>query len=375
LPPDFFIARPAFSRYPIGPMPSPQLQTFAERTRAATKVIVVDLGFLGDTVHLVPALWEIKRQYPRAALHVLASPLGGEVLKLVPCVDRVWAMPLGPPSPKWWEHWDLLRALRRERFDVAFNFSGADRTMLVTRFIGAPHALGYQGARKHCWQPWLVSDWIPRRSLPAPVYAGRRELLRLAGFTLQPVRFELAIPPDARQWAEANVPAGAVHFSLSASSPLKEWPLRHWIELAGLWVRGGAGRAVIASGSPSPREQERLRHFAAGVGDPRVHALPAGISLAQLAAALSRCEVHVGADSGVLHLATALGTRTLAIFREYAGAADWLPPGPGHRHLSQFCPCANAKQPPCAAANEARCLAEVPPARVAELLAELSAST
>ena len=355
--------------------PSINQATFADRTRAAAKVIVVDLGFLGDTVHLVPGLWEIKRQYPQAALHVLASPLGGEVLKLAPCVDRIWAMPLGPPSPKWWEHWDLLRALRREHFDVAFNFSGADRTMFVTRFIGARHALAYQGARKHFWQPWLVSDWIPRRTLPTPIYAGRRELLKLAGFDLQPVRFDFAIPPDARQWAQSTVPDGAVHFSLSASTPLKEWPLRHWTELAALWLRGGTNRAIVASGSANQREQERLQQFAAAVGDPRVHILPPGISIAKLAAALSPCEVHVGADSGVLHLALALGIKTLAIFREYAGAADWLPQGERHCHLSRPCPCANLKDPPCASSHEARCLAEISPATVAKLLEESYART
>jgi heptosyltransferase-3 len=353
-------------------MPTPELATFAERTRSATKVMVVDLGFLGDTVQLVPALWEIKRQYPKAQLHVLASPLGAEVLKLVPCVDRTWAMPLGPPSPKWWEHWDLLRALRRERFDVAFNFSGADRTMFVTRVIGARFAVGYQGARKHFWQPWVVSDWIPRRALPTPVYAGRRELLKLCGFELEPARFDLAIPAESRRWAAENVPAGAVHFSLSASTPLKEWPLRHWQELARLWLAGGAQRTVIASGSPSAREQERLKQFAAGVSDSRVSALPAGVSIGQLAAALSGCALHAGADSGVLHLAMALGLKTLAIFREYEGAADWLPQGPLHRHLTNPCPCASLKAPPCATNGEARCLAEISPARAAELLSALA---
>jgi len=353
----------------FGLMPS-ELNRFAERTQAATKIIVVDLGFLGDTVHLVPALWEIKNQYPKAALHVLASPLGGEVLKLVPCVDRVWAMPLGPPSPKWWEHWDLLRTLRRERFDVAFNFSGADRTVFVTRAIRARHSLGYQGARKHFWQLWLISDWIAQRPLPCPVYAGRREILKLCGFNLQPVRFDLAIPTKDLAWAEANVPAKAVHFSLSASTPLKEWPLRHWIELAKLWLRGNLQRTVIASGSTNPREQVRLKEFAAGVGDQRVQILPAGISIAKLAAALSRCEAHVGADSGVLHLAMALGIKTLAIFREYSGAQDWLPQGALHRHLSNPCPCANAKEQPCAPSQEARCLAEIEPARAANLLAK-----
>ena len=49
---------------------------FYSRTRAARKVIVVDLGFLGDTVHLVPALWDLKAAYAAASLHVLTSPVG-----------------------------------------------------------------------------------------------------------------------------------------------------------------------------------------------------------------------------------------------------------------------------------------------------------
>ena len=353
-------------------MASPERKSFAERTREAGKVIVVDLGFLGDTVHLVPALWEIKRQYPRAALHVLASPLGAEVLRMAPCVDRVWAMPLGPPSPGWWEHWGLLRALRRERFDAAFNFSGADRTVFVTRYIGARYTVGYQGARKHFWQPWLASDWISRRELPTPVYAGRREILRLCGFALEPARFDLAVPAEERRWAKANVPTKAAHFSLSASTSLKEWPLRHWIELAGSWLRADPSRTILASGSANAREQERLKQFAGAVGDPRVRILEPGTSLARLAAALSRCAVHAGADSGVLHLAMALGVKTLAIFRDYAGAPDWLPQGAGHRHLLRPCACADVKAPPCAAAGEARCLAEIIPARAAELLEELA---
>ncbi len=349
----------------------PELNAFAERTRDATKIIVVDLGFLGDTVHLVPALWEIKRHRPQAALHVLTSPLGGDVLKLAPCVDRVWSMPLGPPSPKWWQHWDLLRALRRERFDVAFNFSGADRTVLVTWQIGARHSAGYQGARQHFWQPWLIGDWISRRPLPTPVYEGRREILRLCGFDLKPARFELCVPAEDRAWAESNVPANALHFSLSASTPLKEWPLRHWIELAKSWLAANALGHVIASGSANPREQQRLREFAAALNDRRVTILPAGLGIARLAAALQRCHAHVGADSGVLHLAMALGIKTLAIFREYPGAADWLPQGEGQLHLSAPCPCAELKAPPCAAAQEARCLAAIEPAAVFQALKRL----
>ena len=67
---------------------SSELANLYNDTRTASKVIVVALGFLGDSIHLLPALWEIKRNYPGAELHVATTPLGGEVLRLLPCVGR-----------------------------------------------------------------------------------------------------------------------------------------------------------------------------------------------------------------------------------------------------------------------------------------------
>ena len=78
-------------------------------------------------------------------------------------MDRPWAFPLGSPSPPWWRHWDLLLALRRERFDLAFNFSGADRTIFVTALAGARWSVAVAGGRKHFWSTWLIRNQVPRR--------------------------------------------------------------------------------------------------------------------------------------------------------------------------------------------------------------------
>ena len=67
-------------------------------------------------------------------MHTLSAPVGQEVLALVDCVDRGWAFPLAPQSPPWWRHWNILLDLRRQRFDLALNFSGADRTVGGTKF-------------------------------------------------------------------------------------------------------------------------------------------------------------------------------------------------------------------------------------------------
>ena len=87
---------------------------FYRTTRAARKVIVVDLGFLGDTIHLVPALWEIKDSYPQARLEVLTTPIGAEVLALAPCVDRSWTVDLKRENRSLARQLQLIRALRGE---------------------------------------------------------------------------------------------------------------------------------------------------------------------------------------------------------------------------------------------------------------------
>ena len=350
-------------------MPLP-LANFYNTTRAARKVIVVDLGFLGDAVHLVPALWEIKCHYPQAQLHTLSATVGSEVLKLAPCVNRAWAFPLGPQSPPWWRHWDIIRALRRERFDLAFNFSGADRSIFLTALTGAKWRIAHPGGRKHFWNRWLIRDWSTRQSRELPVFEQRRGLLAECGFTLAPPKFELTVPAADRQWAAALVPGGAIHFSINASTPHKEWPLEHWIGLARELLRARPGARIVASCGPAGRERERLRQFAAGVNDARL-TLAEAPELAQLAALLGRCALHVGADSGVLHLALAVGRPTVAIFRDYAGKAEWLPQGVGHRHLTAPCPCALRREPHPDCAVTAACLRQISPAVVAEKIGEL----
>jgi ADP-heptose:LPS heptosyltransferase len=338
-------------------------RSFLERTRAAKKIIVVDFGFLGDSVHLTPALWEIKRNYAGAELHTLSATVGAELLKLAPCVDRPWAFPLTAESPPWWKHWDLLRALRRQRFDAAFNFTVSDRSLFATAFIGAPFALAYEPDRKHFWNRWVRADWVARGPRELPVYEQRRQLLAAGGLSLQPPRFDFQIPAAASQWAQTAVPAESVHLSINASAPGQEWPLDHWIELAKRLLAGDQSLQLAATASSKPREQERLKTLARAVADPRLRCVET-LEVAQLAAILQRCRLQIGADSGVLHLAMALGVPTLTLFRE--GREQWVPAGAGHRHFMVPCWCISENRDDCQIAGRPSCLAGISAEQMAE---------
>jgi ADP-heptose:LPS heptosyltransferase len=350
---------------------SADLANFYTQTRDARKVVVVDLGFLGDTIHLLPALHQLKRNYSRAELHVVTSTVGCEVLGLASCVDRAWAIEMAPHKRSLGQQWQVLRELRREHFDVAFNFSGADRTIFMTAMTGARSRVAYSGGRSHFWSRWLVPYWIPSIQPTDLVFERRREMLKLCGLELAPARFDLHVPDSACDWAAAQAPENAIHFSINASTHLKEWPLENWIELAKRLSKE-SNIKILATGSDSPRESSRLNAFSSAVGASAQ--IFCGISIAQLAALLSRCSLHVGADSGVLHLAMALGLPTISLFRNYPNLGAWVPRGPQHRSFTASCACVGKKNAPCLKQPIAVCLKEIHPAAVAQTVHEMIAS-
>ncbi len=334
------------------------------------KILVVDLGFLGDTVHLVPALWNLKEAYPQANLHVLTSPVGAELLKLVRCVDRSWSIELYPEKRTLREQWHVVRCLRREGFDLAFNFSGSDRTIFMTALSGARCRVAHPGGRWHFWNRWLIPNWTPRQNPDLVVYEQRRQILAACGVPLGSVRFELQLDADSVKWAAGIVPPVAMHVSVNSAKATREWPLENHVQfLRNLWAEQ-PGVAVLASGSARTRERERLRRLMTEVADSRLKVLPESMSIPQLAAVLARCRLHLGPDSGVLHLAVALGVPTVSFFREQGAYKSFKPSGPQHRVISMPCECVDNRAAPCEALGRAKCFDRISPSRVLEAVRE-----
>lgn len=352
-----------------------ELAEFYRRTRDARKVFVVDLGFLGDTIHLTPALWELKRNYPQAELHVATAAIGAELLRMVACVDRTWPLNLGPGGAPWREQWQWIRDVRRQRFDVAFNFSGADRTIFLTALSGARRRVAQDGGCQHFYNPWLIPHWVPRRDRTTHVAEQRRQMLATCGLTLGELRYDLRVPAEAMRWAAGNVPDNAIHLSPNASHSLKEWPLEHWVDLGRRLLREHPAVTLVATSASSERERTRIKALAEVMNSARLAVHPGDLTLPQLAALLTRCRLHVGADSGGLHLAWALGVPTISLFREYEGLGEWLPRGERHRHIVVPCRCVNRKVMPCLEGNRAVCLAGILPEAVYQQVAGLLSAT
>jgi ADP-heptose:LPS heptosyltransferase len=144
----------------------------------------------------------------------------------------------------------------------------------------------------------------------------------------------------------------------------KNWAEEHFIDVADWWQSKIGGMVLLIVG---PVEAER-----GGIDRLRPRCVTAReLGLARLAALLARSRVYLGNDSGVSHLAAAVGTATLALF----GPSDprcWAPRGPRVSVLSRTIHCSPCTNTAMKACSERRCMNEISPGEVIASLLGLS---
>ena len=121
---------------------------------------------------------------------------------------------------------------------------------------------------------------------------------------------------------------------------------------------------MVATGSDNLREVARLRELELAVPKGSLRLFPGGINIAQLAALIQRCKLHVGADSGAIHLAMGLGIPTVGVYRDYDGRLEWTPAASPHAQIMRPCRCLADLQEDCRLAGTGLCLAAIQPAEV-----------
>jgi heptosyltransferase-1 len=333
------------------------------------KVLVVDLGFLGDTVHSIPALRALSAQGAR--VDVMTTPVGSEVLSMVPEIHRVWVTPLRKPSPPWWQGVAQLRQIRAQKYHSALTFSGADRGLVCVALSGARERIA--ATQRHRWWHGLLplTKTISAPLQNQPLFRQKIETLRSLGWSGDPPDWSLQISSEMEKRVSPSLTQPTVYLSVSAyGSPHKEWPLKSWAEMVRrVWEKRPEIKFLIGFAA-SQREEDRARQLGQLLGNPAgLQVLDSPPSLVELASILRRAVCFVGLDSGVLHFAVALGRPTVSIFRDYAGKLEWAPEGKTHRVVSQFCSCHHDQIDRCGA--EPQCLAAVTSQEVAGAVLEL----
>jgi heptosyltransferase-1 len=277
----------------------------------ASRILVVRLGAMGDVIHALPAAAALARALPEAKVDWIVEPRWADLLEGNPYVGSVVPFPLKawrkrPFSPQSWGAARLLIGeLRSNRYDLVVDLQGLIKSACLARLTGCPRRVGFErsalrepfAARFYTEQVAVSGEHVVDKNLSA--------VRRLVGNEDTAAEFPL---PEGEY--SAALPSGDfVLTSPVAGWGSKQWPSRHYAQLAGL-IREGLGMQLVLDCAPGDVGYVQEIARSAPAESVVVHSS----TIPQLIGATRRARAVVGVDSGPLHLAAALNKAGVAVF-------------------------------------------------------------
>jgi lipopolysaccharide heptosyltransferase I len=272
------------------------------------RILFVKTSSLGDVVHQCPAVSDAARSIPQARIDwVVEEGFAGiarmqaHVERVIPVAVRRWRGALWK-GEVWREIAAFRSSLAAERYDAVIDTQGLLKSALIACLApGTRHGMDRASAR----EPLAARFYHRTHEVPRGLHAVERNR-RLTAAALD---FRLTDTLDyglrATGKADQRMPSAYSVLLTMTSRADKLWPEARWIELG----RALALPVVLPWGSAEERARaERIGH---GIGQAVV---PKRMMLQELGEVLVHARNVVGLDSGLTHLAAALGAPTVAIF-------------------------------------------------------------
>lgn len=273
--------------------------------RPPARLLVIRPGGMGDMVLLLPALRAIRHQFPGAAIDLICEKRNREILQLAAWPDTVLLYDDAPAR--------LLIHLCRHRYDAVIDTEQFHYFSAIMAIAArAPARIGFKISPGRN----LLYTHLANYDLEG---SETDQFLAL----LAPLGIATVAPPAATLATPASLPVGLPsHFSTSGTRLItihpgcttryKQWAPARFAELMRRLARDP--RQVFALvGDRNDRRVAEAVMAQAGLG-PRAVSLAGRLSLAETAAVLAKSALYVGGDSGLAHVAAALGTPTVTLF-------------------------------------------------------------
>jgi heptosyltransferase II len=334
-------------------LPKPHAKPIFEPRR----ILFIRPGGIGDAVFLIPVIQAMKERFPESRISVLAEKRNAAIFSFCRAVDRTFRY----DSPR-----ELLEVLNGT-YDVVLDTEQWHRLSAVIAWLsGAPVLIGFATNQRKRLFTHPVSY-----SHDAHEDDSFFSLLEPFGIPGAPGGIEpfLAIAEGALVSATGKLGDSANHpfiaFFPGASIPERRWGAEKFRDLA-VRLHGRGLPVVVVGGTGDEEAGEAITEGGLGRN------LAGKTSLAETASVLTRSLLLVTGDSGVLHIAVALGVPTVSLFGPGI-ARKWAPRGENHivlnRHL--ICsPCTRFGYTPRCSFG-ARCLVELDVPEVEEAVVKL----
>lgn len=296
-------------------------------------VILLKHRFLGDAIVATPLLAAVKQVFPESTLHVVTGQGAAQLLAHHPAIDALHTYGSGTADRSKEGAKKLLQAawalggeLREEiRPELVFVVDRAFRAAVVACRMGARQRVGFNTEGRGL----LLTHRVKYDPLRAEAECAL-DLLRALAPGPYPARPRLYTTPEERLAGRALLPEGPLlGLQPGASHGYKQWPLERLAALADQLGQSQRLRVVLVGG---PEEVGAAEALKALLKRPVAVDLTGKTKLRETMGLLSHLTLFLGNDTGVNHIAAALGTPTVALFGP-TPAHKWGWDGPRNRIL------------------------------------------
>lgn len=309
------------------------------------KILVIRLDRIGDVVLSLPTVEAIRRRFPRASISMAVRPYTQDIVSGHPAIDEVipYYYETGGRHASIIGNLRFLREISKRHFDIAFILHPSNRSYNVPFFSGIPYRVGFKTR-----MPFLLTHSVPDRRHEGLKHESEYTLDIVRAFGIREtngLRSGIRVlDHDMREVSELLKKEGVrearpvLAFHPGASCLSKRWPIERFAQLGKKLIAENSYELIIVGGAGDLRLGETLKkewgeHAINCVGQ---------LDLKGLSALLKRCALLVSNDSGPVHIAAAVGTRTFGIFgRTQAGLSPvrWKALGQGHRIIQKDVGC------------------------------------
>ena len=279
------------------------------------RVLLIKTSSLGDVVHNLPVVTDLRARFPDAEIDWVVEESFADIPRLHPGVTQVitvavrrWRRSAMAPSV-WSEIGALRRRLCASPYDIAIDTQGLLKSALITR-MAPTRRCGY--AADSAREPLASRFYDARFPVPKALHAverNRRLAAQAAGYELTGAPdYGIAAAPAPALCVPGGTPSPTAVLLTATSRDDKLWPEDHWAAL-GRELHARGLHCLLPAGSDA--ERERAARIADAI--PQANLLPPS-GLGELACHLGAAQIVIGVDTGLVHLAAALGRPTLALF-------------------------------------------------------------
>lgn len=267
------------------------------------KVLIIQTAFLGDVILATPVAETLKANFPNLEIHFLVKAGNEGLIAQLSSLQKVWVF--HKKEGKLREMKRLIRAFRKEKYDLVINLHRFGSSGILTALSGGKQKIGF---KKNPFS-FAYTEKIAHELKPG-VHEVDRNLSTLKSLPIREWVRQPKVEPSAEQFAKVQALKTDDYYCIAPASVwfTKQLPQEKWVELIRILRKNG--KVYVLGG---PADQSLCETIIRESGEECTN-LAGQLSLLESAALMKNAKRNYVNDSGPLHFASAMNAPTTAFF-------------------------------------------------------------